>query len=237
MRIQNNGDVSITGGLNVKGGLIDLTELPGADGWRNILGHSATQGISLVANTGAHDGAAIELNSSVSASTGRPGTIHYYSQGDELNQYGHVFINNRTDISNRALMGIKKDGKVVIGENLVWGAPPSGMASTTPGNYLLYVEKGILTEKLKVANRTDFMNWSDFVFNKDYQLMPLAELESYINTNKHLPEIPTADEVAKDGIDVAEMDAKLLQKIEELTLYVIQLEKDMHELKKNKLSK
>ena len=103
---------------------------------------------------------------------------------------------------------------------------------TTPAGYNLYVSKGILTEKLKVANSADVMNWSDFVFNKDYKLRSLHDVESYINANKHLPEIPSAKEVGEEGIDVAAMDARLLQKIEELTLYIIQQQKEIDELKK-----
>ena len=100
---------------------------------------------------------------------------------------------------------------------------------SVPGGYNLYVSKGILTEKLKVASHSDPVNWSDFVFNKDYKLRSLREVEIYINSNKHLPEIPSAKEVAEDGIDVAGMDAKLLQKIEELTLYVIQQQKHIEQ--------
>lgn len=68
--------------------------------------------------------------------------------------------------------------------------------------------------------------WADFVFKTDYKLMPLTELESFIKENNHLPNIPTEAEVNTDGINVAEMNVKLLQKIEELTLYVIQLKKE-----------
>lgn len=103
---------------------------------------------------------------------------------------------------------------------------------STPTGYSMYVKSGILTEKLKVANSSDPTNWSDFVFDRKYKLMSLKNLESFIVTNKHLPEIPTASEVAKDGIDVANMDALLLQKIEELTLYVIQQQKEIEDLKK-----
>lgn len=108
----------------------------------------------------------------------------------------------------------------------------SSYAVPTPAGYSLYVAQGILAEKLKVANSTDALNWSDFVFNKEYKLMPLNNLEEYLKLNKHLPEIPSAADVAKDGIDVAGMDAKLLQKIEELTLYVIQQQKEIDDLKK-----
>ena len=63
-------------------------------------------------------------------------------------------------------------------------------------------------------------DWPDYVFNSTYQLRPLAEVEAFIKTNSHLPEIPSAEEVANEGIDLAEMDASLLKKIEELTLYL-----------------
>jgi len=96
---------------------------------------------------------------------------------------------------------------------------------TTNSNYKLFVETGILTEKVKVAVKNT-SNWSDYVFNKDYKLLSLGEVESYIQKNKHLPGVPSAEEVVKDGIDMATMDAKLLEKIEELTLYMIELKKE-----------
>jgi len=60
----------------------------------------------------------------------------------------------------------------------------------------------------------------------NYNLMPLKELEQYIIQNKHLPNVPNQDEISKNGIDVYEMNAVLLKKVEELTLYVIELEKN-----------
>ena len=74
--------------------------------------------------------------------------------------------------------------------------------------------------------------WSDFVFGNDYNLLTLSEVEDYIDKNGHLPDIPSEAEVEENGINIGEMQAKLLQKIEELTLYVIQLEKEIDELKK-----
>lgn len=68
--------------------------------------------------------------------------------------------------------------------------------------------------------------WSDFVFNKDYKLLSLLEVENHINEKGTLPDIPSENEVKEKGINVAEMQAKLLQKIEELTLYVIELKKE-----------
>lgn len=74
--------------------------------------------------------------------------------------------------------------------------------------------------------------WSDFVFEEKYKLPSLSEVEAHIKEKKHLPDIPSEKEVLKDGVNVVEMQAKLLQKIEELTLYVIDQDKQIKELKK-----
>lgn len=74
--------------------------------------------------------------------------------------------------------------------------------------------------------------WSDFVFHKNYQLPTLAELSAYIKENGHLPSVPTKKEVIANGFSVGEMNAILLQKIEELTLYILQQQEQINELKK-----
>jgi hypothetical protein len=73
--------------------------------------------------------------------------------------------------------------------------------------------------------------WQDIVFDKDYRLMPLTELSAFVTANKHLPEIPSEKEVLEKGIDIGEMNALLLKKIEELTLYVIEQQKQIEGLK------
>jgi len=79
--------------------------------------------------------------------------------------------------------------------------------------------------------------WADFVFEPDYELMPLSELQTYITANKHLPEVPSAEEIGDNGFKLAEMDALQMQKIEELTLYILQLQQQITEMQKeiNKL--
>lgn len=72
---------------------------------------------------------------------------------------------------------------------------------------------------------------ADFVFKPTYKLMPLNQVEQYVNANSHLPEIPSADEITKKGMSIGEMQNKLLQKVEELTLYVIEQQKQIEELK------
>lgn len=103
--------------------------------------------------------------------------------------------------------------------------------ATTPDTdfvtgYRLKVNGKIRAKEIKVDT-----NWSDFVFTPNYHLMPLDELEHSIQANGHLPGIPTAQDVKRDGVSVGEMDARLLQKVEELTLYVIQLSKENRELR------
>lgn len=72
---------------------------------------------------------------------------------------------------------------------------------------------------------------ADFVFEPDYQLKDLSEVETYIKTNNHLPDIPSAAELVKDGVNLAEMNKLLLQKIEELTLYAIEQKEEVEKMK------
>jgi hypothetical protein len=74
--------------------------------------------------------------------------------------------------------------------------------------------------------------WPDYVFEKDYNLLPLSELETYINQNKHLPEVPSAKEMEAEGLNLKEMNLMLLKKVEELTLHILNQEKRIKELEK-----
>ncbi|WP_396589587.1 hypothetical protein [Allomuricauda sp. R78024] len=101
--------------------------------------------------------------------------------------------------------------------------------ATVPTGYSLAVVGSIITEGVTVKLQSD--GWPDFVFEKDYLLPSLQKVENYIQRNGHLPNIPSASEIGKNGIHLGEMDAKLLQKIEELTLYTIQQQKEIDSLK------
>jgi hypothetical protein len=74
----------------------------------------------------------------------------------------------------------------------------------------------------------------DYVFQSDYKLKTFAELRDFINTNKHLPNMPTAADVEENGADIGEINRVLVEKVEELTLYVLQLEKRMKSLEEIK---
>ena len=85
-------------------------------------------------------------------------------------------------------------------------------------NYKLFVETGIRTRKVKV----DVAAWPDYVFYPGYKLPTLKEIEDFLKAHKHLPDVPSAQEVQKEGIDIGQTQALLLKKIEELTLYIIE---------------
>ena len=106
-----------------------------------------------------------------------------------------------------------------------------GNVNSNVDGYKLFVEDGILTEKVKVAIKNSD-DWFDNVFNSSYNLMSIYDLKSYINANHHLPEIPTTQEVMKDGVDLGKMNALLLKKIEELTKYMIDMQSQLDETKK-----
>ena len=118
-----------------------------------------------------------------------------------------------------------KSGVVTIGNGTL----------CTPTGYKLFVEEGILTEKVKVAVNCSTA-WADYVFANDYKLKPLSEVEAYVKENKHLPNIPSASELVNDGLNLGEMQAKQMEKIEELTLYMIEMKKEIDTLKKENQS-
>lgn len=91
--------------------------------------------------------------------------------------------------------------------------------------------KYIYTEGIQVRRDGMGMYWYDHVFHSDYDLMPLEEVESFINENSHLPSIPSQEDVDRDGVDLFEMEALLLKKVEEMTLYLIQQQKEIKSLK------
>jgi len=103
-----------------------------------------------------------------------------------------------------------------------------GIGTTAVNGAKLSVEGVIRARRVNVDAAS--IVWSDFVFEPNYNLMSLIQLENFIVKNKHLPDVPSAIEVKENGIDLAQMDAILLQKIEELTLYIIEQDKRIKEL-------
>jgi hypothetical protein len=97
---------------------------------------------------------------------------------------------------------------------------------TTNLPYKLCVNGAIRAKEVRVET-----GWADYVFEPDYTLRPLAEVEAYIRKNKHLPDVTPAADIQRDGLQVGEQMTQMMRKIEELTLYVIDLKKENSELK------
>lgn len=109
---------------------------------------------------------------------------------------------------------------------------PSGNVSigtTNPQGYKLAVAGNMIAESIKVKLQGA---WPDYVFHDQYMLPSLNQVENFIKLNKHLPEIPSEAEIQKNGQDLGEMNSKLLKKVEELTLYLINQQKEIEVLKR-----
>ncbi len=116
-------------------------------------------------------------------------------------------------------MRINYDGQVWVGKR-----PTTGIHSST----FNFAAEKILAKEIYVTLQG---NWADYVFDKNYALPKLSEVESFYQKNHHLPEIPSAKEVEENGISIGDMNALLLKKIEELTLYVVDQQKEIESLK------
>lgn len=114
------------------------------------------------------------------------------------------------------------DGKTFIGI----GRPKVGGLAQ---NAMFTVDGMILAKEVYIATSNNF--WADYVFKKDYKLLEIDKLKNYIEINKHLPNIPNADKIEKDGLPLAEMQKLQMEKIEELYLYIIKLNDEIKELK------
>ena len=126
-------------------------------------------------------------------------------------------IDNWTDA-----LSVKTNGAITLN-----GKVGVNIENTYQG-YALAVDGGLLTTKVRIK---DVNQWPDYVFGDGYRPMSLGEVEDYVAANRHLPGVPSEAEVKAEGYDVAEMQAVLLGKIEELTLHVIRQQKEIDSLR------
>lgn len=119
---------------------------------------------------------------------------------------------------------ISTGGVVAVKKSLRIGATAANGAYA---NYKLSVDGDMIAKRCVIQ----VSNWADYVFDPNYSMPSLSELETYVNTNKHLPGVPSAAEVADKGVEMGEMNKILLQKVEELTLYTIKQQKEIDALK------
>ena len=139
----------------------------------------------------------------------------------------HLFNVNGT----ARVMGLLSAGSGISCTGYLSASSGSFSSTLTVGTGFSCTAAGVLKVKSLRVTTTD---WPDYVFGGGHRLMPLQEVEDYINVHGHLPEVPSAEEAEANGVDLGEMNKLLLQKVEELTLYVIELQKQLEELKSNK---
>jgi hypothetical protein len=145
---------------------------------------------------------------------------------------------NKTDNTQGSFIGQYDDTNLGI-----WGPGASGSwkflfdgndgtvrigTTQKASGYLVNVGGKVIAEEVRVQLRA---SWPDYVFAKDYKLAPLYELEEYIHSHQHLPGLQPAAQIEKEGADLGETQRKLVEKVEELTLYVIELKKEIDQLK------
>lgn len=135
----------------------------------------------------------------------------------------NYFQNTDAAMDNFTLMRIQND------ELSPFTNPGSVIFGNATKDVNVFINGTLKAHEIEVAIDV----WADYVFADDYQLATLTQVEKYITENNHLPDVPSEKEVLKDGIKLGEMDAILLRKIEELTLYVIELKKELNTLKKH----
>lgn len=163
----------------------------------------------------------------------------------DLNDGGGISGTAMVGFNGRALIGYNGNNRTLYlransGKSIVFATDGDnermkittegkvGIGTSSPGNYKLAVEGHIGAREVNVT----LDNWSDFVFDDSYRLISLQNLEDFISINKRLPDIPSEEQVKNQGINLGEMNSKLLQKIEELTLYIIQQDKKLETLQK-----
>ncbi|SOE23090.1 hypothetical protein SAMN06298216_3480 [Spirosomataceae bacterium TFI 002] len=184
-------------------------------------------------------------------------TSAVFTRGLGVADYGIKFMtinaNSNPQPSNGKALSVNSEGYVIL------TSAPSGSGGTTvtdgfwktqngtivtqnnekvvigagitklPDGFNLYVKNGILAERVRVAVANSD-KWADYVFDRSYKLMPIKDVAKFIEEYKHLPNVPSAQEVAENGIDMAEIAAKQMEKIEELTLYIIQANERIEKL-------
>jgi hypothetical protein len=157
----------------------------------------------------------ISEDGNVGIGTGSPGArldINY-APGDDYS-YATIIYLSGNSIEKCKSIAVLQNG---IESFVVWG------------NGIVNVNNTLYAKSVKVRSNP-MIEWPDNVFEPNYNLLPIKELEQYILKNKHLPDVPTQNEISKEGMDVYEMNAILLKKVEELTLYVIEQQKQIEQL-------
>jgi hypothetical protein len=177
----------------------------------------------------------VKGNGSVGIRTDAPGSVLEVNitGAESVPQYGLLVKSNSFFTSSNAANSyfIKAiDAGSGFVPFVVKGNGQVGIGTENIGSFQLAVEGKIGAREIQVTVQNPF---PDYVFGSNYKLRSLSSLEQYINQNKHLPGVPSADEVEKNGgVELGKLNTKLLEKVEELTLYMIEMKKENEKIKK-----
>ena len=241
-RLEVAGQIKVTGGSPGTGKVLtsDASGLatwqtPQGGGGDNLGNHIATQNIRLnghwLSNDGGSEGVYVRTDGKVGIGISSfDSELHVKSvDGGNADLVLESQGGKQWDLASRndSAFGVyevssgKTQFAILPGGNV-------GIGTTNPGSYKLAVEGKIGAREVVVT----LDGWADFVLEEDYQLTPLNEVEQHIKQNKRLPDIPSEKEVLENGVSLGEMQSKLLQKVEELTLYMIEQNKRIENLEK-----
>jgi hypothetical protein len=121
-------------------------------------------------------------------------------------------------VTNQGTLSVFDETAGLARISVLSGTGNVGIGTTTPGTYKLAVNGNVHAQQVSV----DLAGWGDYVFDRDYTLPSLTQIKTYIDQNHHLPDIPSEQQVIKDGLNLGEMNKLLTKKVEELTLYLIE---------------
>ena len=225
-----NGKLSFVQGVDWSGNLTSFTTQEIEEDWTRLtIAHNGFIGIGTTdPKEDMHlfgKDLLFELGTNLQNSINRNKLLFHSSGIVGETEHGFKFSWRNDDMSLRyAVMEFAADGNVYFPGNIHIGARSS---NNSHDGYRFSVNGKIRAHEVKV-----YTGWADYVFADNYELLTLEETEAYINENKHLPGIPSAEEVeANEGVNVGEMQKLQMAKIEELTLYMIAMKKELEKLK------
>lgn len=163
-----------------------------------------------------HQGGHVWSGKGAAIMTGTNGSLYMIANNKSA-------LNSTQDLAEQSAVELKGDGVLKVKHQLQVGSieiPTGAIASFSGGH--VYSEKYICKSS---------GNWPDYVFDDKYALIPLEDVAKYVEAHKHLPGVPSAQEVNQSGVDLEEMNKLLLKKVEELTLYLIEMQQELNALK------
>ena len=214
MTLLSNGNLGINitapvAQLDVNGSFVT----GGSQGNGNIETTGKNADISYLKNTG-------RLLIGFNRTSGEGETDFISNRGKLGSLGGFAFYDYNNSNAQTELMRIRSTGQVLIGVSN-FGTSQAYVSGTN----MLSVAGGIEADQVTVKLQTA---WPDYVFKPDYKLQPLSQVKAYIDQNRHLPDMPSEADIAKNGQNLGEMNKLLLTKVEELTLYMMDANKKLN---------